>query len=243
MEANTNIVKDIQKIVEDNKVQILTIGDRTFCTKPLTEIPPLKDEAEKIEFFDLASIATIVKRELDRFVLPLYIKIESENRVSVISSLDSDKDREVPYSAVAEGSRFRFGCGYDYEQFVIAIRSLFVQTEDTATLLQLLKKVANVESVEVEDDGVTQQVVARQGTMLASDVKVTPVCKLAPFRTFIEVDQPESEFLFRVSDKNVFALYEADGGAWKIGAKANIRRYFELALTDEIKAGKVVVLG
>lgn len=243
METNSNIVKDIQQIVEDNKVQILSVGDRTFSTKPLTEIKPLKDEAAKIEFSDLNSIATIVKREMDRFVLPLYIKIESENRVSVISSLDSDKDREIPYCAVAEGNRFRFGSGYDYEQFVIAIRSLFVQTEETANLLQLLKKVASVESVEMEDDGITQQVVAKQGALLASNVKVSPICKLAPFRTFIEVDQPESEFLFRISDKNVFALYEADGGAWKIKAKANIRRYFEMALSDGIKAGNVVILG
>ena len=57
------------------------------------------------------------------------------------------------------------------------------------------------------------------------------------------MDQPESEFLFRISDKNVFALYEADGGAWKIKAKANIRRYFEMALSDGIKAGNVVILG
>lgn len=240
---NNNIVKDIQKIVEENKVQIITVGDRTFSTKELDEIKPVKDRAKEIRFSDLSSIVEIVKREIDKFVCPLYINIETEKRVSVITSLDANKEREMPYSAIAEGSEFRFGSAYDYEKFVIAIRSLFVQTEDTTGLLELLKKVASVESVEMEDDGVTQKVIAKQGALLAENVKVAPIRKLAPFRTFIEVEQPESEFLFRVSDRNSFALYEADGGAWTIKAKKNIRTFFEQALKDEIAAGNVVILG
>jgi len=97
--------------------------------------------------------------------------------------------------------------------------------------------------VETSDDGITQQVVAKQGAMLASDVKISPIIKLAPFRTFIEVVQPESEFLFRISDGNSFALYEADGGAWKMKAKQYIRAFFENALVEEVKAGNVVILG
>ena len=243
MENNNNIVKDIQKIVEENKVQIITVGDRTFSTKELDEIKPVKDRASEIRFSDLSSIVEIVKREMDRFICPLYINIETEKSVSVITSLDEQKDREKPYSAVAEGSKFNFGSAYDYEKFVIAVRSLFAQTENTVGLLELLKKVSSVEAVEMEDDGVTQKVVSKQGAMLATNVKVTPILKLAPFRTFIEVEQPASEFLFRISDRNTFALYEADGGAWKIEAKKNIRTFFENALKEEIAAEKVIILG
>lgn len=243
MENNTNIVQDIRQIVEENKVQTIEVGDRIFSTKALTEIKPVKNTAREIRFSDLSSIVEIVKREMDRFDCPLYINIESERAVTVISSLDTEKEREQPYSAVAEGNRFEFGRGYDYEKFIIALRSLFVQTEKSAELLQLLKKVENVESVQLSDDGITQQVVAKQGAMLAADVKVSPIYQLAPFRTFIEVEQPESEFLFRVSDKNIFALYEADGGAWKIKAKANIRALFAKAFAQEIAAEKVVILG
>ena len=227
METNSNIVKDIQKIIEDNRVQI----------------KPKKDVAGGIMFSDLSAIVEIVKREKEKFVRPLYINIETEKSVSVITSLDAEKDREEPYSAVAEGSKFSFGCGYDYEKFVIAIRSLFVQTEDTAGLLELLKKVSNVDSVEMEDDGVTQKVVAQQGAMLAVNVKVAPIRKLAPFRTFMEVEQPESEFLFRIDKNNNFSLYEADGGAWRNKAKKNIRLFFEQALKEEIATGDIVLLG
>jgi hypothetical protein len=240
---NASIVSEIKKIVEDNRVQVIEIGERKFSTKQLTEIKPKKDTASGIRFSDLFSIVEIVKREKEKFVRPLYVNIETERSVSVITSLDLDKEREEPYSAVAEGSKFNFGCSYDYEKFVIAIRSLFVQTEDTTGLLELLKKVSNVDSVEMEDDGVTQKVVAQQGAMLATNLKVAPIRKLAPFRTFMEVEQPESEFLFRLDKNNCFSLYEADGGAWKIKAKKNIRLFFEQALNEEIAAGDVVILG
>lgn len=240
---NNNIVNDIERIVTENKVQVIEANGRCYATKELVEIMPRKDVAKEIRFSDLSSIVEIVKREMGRFALPIYINIETEKSVSVITSLDIEKEREKPYSAVAEGSRFNFGSGYDYERFVIAIRSQFIQTPNTANLLQLLKKVSNIESVETSDDGITQSVVAKQGAMLASDVKISPIIRLAPFRTFIEVEQPDSDFLFRISDRNVFALYEADGGAWKIKAKKNIRAFFEAALGDEIKTGDVVILG
>lgn len=240
---NNNIVNDIERIVKENEVQLIESNGRAFATKDLVEIMPRKDVAKEIRFSDLSSIVEIVKREMKRFALPIYINIETEKSVSVITSLDIEKEREKPYSAVAEGSRFNFGSGYDYERFVIAIRSQFIQTQNTANLLQLLKKVSNIESVETSDDGITQSVVAKQGAMLASDVKISPIIRLAPFRTFIEVEQPDSDFLFRISDRNVFALYEADGGAWKIKAKKNIRAFFEAALGDEIKTGDVVILG
>ena len=108
---NNNIVNDIERIVKENTVQVIESNGRTFATKSLVEIMPRKDIAAEISFSDLSSIVEIVKREMKRFVLPIYINIESEGCVSVITSLDGEKDREKPYSAVAEGNRFCFGKG------------------------------------------------------------------------------------------------------------------------------------
>ena len=38
-----------------------------------------------------------------------------------------------------------------------------------------------------------------------------------------------------------FALFEADGGAWKLAARHNIAAYFEDKLKDLVESGKVVV--
>ena len=109
-------------------------------------------------------------------------------------------------------------------------------------MLQLIKKVSKAESVELEDDGITQKVKAKNGVSLNWGVTTKPIVTLTPYRTFIEVEQPESEFLFRVRD-NSFALFEADGGAWKIKAKQNIRKFFNEKLKKEIDAGSVVIVG
>ena len=38
----------------------------------------------------------MIKNEADRFKLPLYINIENEGRVSVLTSMDEHKGREIP---------------------------------------------------------------------------------------------------------------------------------------------------
>lgn len=52
---------------------------------------------------------------------------------------------------------------------------------------------------------------------------------------FLEVEQPESQFIFRAKDADedvAFALFEADGGAWEITAMRSIKEYLENALAD-----------
>lgn len=52
-------------------------------------------------------------------------------------------------------------------------------------------------SVSTNDNGVTQTVEARQGVALNALIEIKPRVMLRPFRTFLEVEQPESEFLLR----------------------------------------------
>ena len=53
---------------------------------------------------------------------------------------------------------------------------------------------------------------------------------------FREIEQPESEFLLRtcLDDKNIprVALFEADGGAWRITAMRRIAEYIAKACPD-----------
>lgn len=71
---------------------------------------------------------------------------------------------------------------------------------------------------------------------------VNPIVRLKPYRTFNEVDQPESEFLVRLSEGGYVALYEADGGAWTLQARRNVADYLKTALADLIEAGEVIVV-
>lgn len=73
-------------------------------------------------------------------------------------------------------------------------------------------------------------------------VEIKPRVMLRPFRTFLEVEQPESEFLLRVDPDEGIGFFEADGGIWKLEAKKNIADYFLKNMGDLIDAGKVVVM-
>lgn len=73
-------------------------------------------------------------------------------------------------------------------------------------------------------------------------VEIKPRVMLRPFRTFLEVEQPESEFLLRVDLDEGIGFFEADGGIWKLEAKKNIADYFLKNMGDLIDAGKVVVM-
>ena len=83
----------------------------------------------------------------------------------------------------------------------------------------------------------------KQGARGKVDDIVPNPCRLRPIRTFTEVEQPASLFVFRLeqgSNETVTgALFEADGGAWKLEAMSNIKRY----LDEELKETGVKVIG
>jgi hypothetical protein len=56
------------------------------------------------------------------------------------------------------------------------------------------------------------------------------------------VQQPESLFVFRLQSGPRAALFEADGGAWKVEAMDTIHAYLKENLKAEIEAGKVVII-
>ena len=81
----------------------------------------------------------------------------------------------------------------------------------------------------------------REGANVES-VEVPNPIDLQPFRTFLEVDQPTSAFVFRIDKAGRCALFEADGGIWKNEAMENIKEYLEEKLSEEITTGYVTVI-
>lgn len=61
-----------------------------------------------------------------------------------------------------------------------------------------------------------------------------PIVRLTPFRTFSNVEQPASDFLFRIKEGGTAALFEADGGAWENEARRNIAMFLRTEL-EELK--------
>ena len=177
----------------------------------------------------------------ERRQIQVSVTAKSYKSVEVMTTYLPDFSRNILYRAEADAPGIYTGFR-SREVALIELRSLFIPNEGTAYLLDLLGRMTDEKSVSTNDNGVTQTVEARQGVALNALVEVKPRVLLRPFRTFLEVEQPESEFLLRVDPDEGIGFFEADGGIWKLEAKKNIADYFNTNLADLIEAGKVVIM-
>lgn len=230
----------IEKILEMANPETYEINGETYSSQHLQHIPTHYDHPKTLRFAGLDGIAKMVRKEGSWCPGHTIIRVTSPTEVDVISGYLDDQSRDYPYDARAEVPGFRDGYN-DHMETIIRLRSRFAPNEGQKYLLQLLQEMNMDQSAQSTDNGVTQTIVARSGVSLNKAVTVKPIVKLQPYRTFLEVEQPESEFLLRIDDKGRVGLFEADGGAWKLAAKENIMRYFEEKLKDMIEEGKVIV--
>lgn len=122
---------------------------------------------------------------------------------------------------------FKFGAFVDVETFVIGLQVGFVATPHRDQVVALVSAIKESTVRDTFDDGYAQQVTTAGGVTLVGTQRVPNPVLLAPYRTFREVDQPVSPFVLRVrsgkeGERPLIALFEADGGSWKLEAIQNI---------------------
>lgn len=226
--------------MKDNKTY--DINGEIYSDNELFRIAPHVDRPTLIAVSGLDSIVKLVHNELDMFDnLPLFIRVVNARKILVFSTYDDIMRRDCLYEATCDVPGFRDGFR-EYEKAIIELRSRYIPGEGVDYLLDLLSRIIKNNGVTTSDNGVSQEVEARQGISLKAMVSVRPRVSLRPYRTFLEVEQPESEFLLRLDDDGNVGLFEADGGMWELEAKCRICAFFEEMLKAEIEGGQVVVM-
>lgn len=129
------------------------------------------------------------------------------------------------------GESSMLGQWHDLELFIIQLQGMFVAHDPKAgAIIDMLGHLANEYIKENRDDGFSQSIQVRTGITTKSEVTIeNPIC-LTPYRTFREVKQPSSDFIFRLRNTNnnlQCALFEGDGGAWELEAVKNIAAYLQ----------------
>ncbi len=204
--------------------------------------PKVFNAEEALVINTLSGFVNYVKSNLDRADQPLIIHVKNESQVFLKGVLNIDGSREVLAEARAIVPRFDFDYFIGMEEFNIALQSKFVPNDHREILLQVVGNVAEENVKNIGDDGISQAVTINQGVASKVDVKVPNPVVLAPFRTFLEIEQPESQFIFRMKDGPRGAIFEADGGAWRNQAIVNIREYLKEQLSEEIDSGRITIL-
>lgn len=231
----------IEKIVELASPNVIEKDGFTYSDKQLNVVN--QPRVNTMNFRTLRGLIDTLKKEHGNFISPLVVNVLSESEVKVYSAINtSDKTREIPYHSEAEVIHIDFNRKLDYESMMITLKSKFVETDELLELVKLLGTITDENTRQTSDDGFSQTVTVKKGVVLKGNQVIRPIVKLKPYRTFNEVEQPESEFLLRLSDGGYAALYEADGGAWKLTARKNIAEYLRNELKELINSQNLIVV-
>lgn len=204
-------------------------------------------ERSHLDLCSLDALIKVIKREIreKHYRGPVYVSVVSPTCVESYTApcLEANEwSRHALYTAKAVDVPGFNNVRYEYEEAIIALRSRFQSTADQQYVLQLMGNLVEEQAVETSDDGITQQVQTRKGIALKGVETVKPIVQLKPYRTFQEVDQPESDFLIRLGDNRSLTITEADGGMWKLQARKIVAEYLSGELAEEIEAGDVIVM-
>ena len=158
--------------------------------------------ATSLKVSTLSSLVEYIRGNVDVMAEKMLIQVVSPTEVRLLSQLDSDRKRECLMVVEAELPEIKYGKFVNCEGFLISLRSNFIPNYDTDLLLKFAGTVEAGTVASYGDDGVTQKATVKKGISGKEDAVVPNPVNLRPYRTFTEVEQPESEFVFRMKQSD-----------------------------------------
>lgn len=244
--ATVEFVEKIEELVNGQKEEFeqVDVLGKTLVNKKWIEVQ--KNTPSPIPLNSLKSTITFIKTTIKNnncnLTLPLIIE-SSHTDMYIRTSLAEDTSRVTLAQVSPTIPNICFGSFMDIQKFIIQLQTCFKDTENKSGLLENIKFLSTESKVETIDNGISQTVTATQGTALKKEINVPPIARLVAYRTYNEVEQPETMYLLRARDGGELALFEADGGSWKHESQRRVSTYLCTELAEEIKEGTVVVLG
>lgn len=227
--------ESMEYIAEMAKPNTADIEGITYCDKQMHQLKK-NMLAAPIAISTLQGVVTYITKNLDGIKESPIILVKSPTEVSVMYPLNSDRDRECVVNAAAIIPDFPFGRFVESEEFVIAMQSRFIPDGDYAAIMSFAGTAEAGTVQQYSDDGVSQKATVKTGISQKADAIVPNPVSLRPYRTFTEVEQPLSKFIFRMDNKRsdgiTCALFEADGKAWRKEAMDHIKAYLDDQLKD-----------
>lgn len=233
------IKEAMQYLLGLGTVEKHTIGEQVFSDKPLHLVK--EQTAAPLEVRNLGGLVDYLRANFDNQP-PVLIQVKSPTEVNVYSTFNRDMARNHLIKAEALLPSIPFKQFLDIEEFNILLQSCFVENIDRANVLRIIGNIKEDAVRTIGDNGISQEVTVKSGVATVEAIPVPNPVKLKPFRTFVEIVQPESSFVFRMQKGPTAALFEADGGEWKLQAIRSIREYLDEQLAEEIAHSKVTII-
>lgn len=223
--------------------KLIEINGDTYCDKNLTRYHKFPMAGE-LSVNTLTAIVDYIKGKPEELQATMILHVVGPTKVCLYSGLVDERNREYLIAAKAIVNEFEFDHYYDQERFLIELQANFLETEDLATIMQVAGNIKSGTTANYSDDGISQKTTIKMGVEL-NDVIVPNPVRLRPYRTFAEIEQPESNYVFRIKDSDrgpAFKLVEADGGLWKNAVMKKIKEYLEYELSTELPKYHITVI-
>ena len=245
------IIEAINRILELASDRPINVDGRMYWEKSGCPIkPPSVSPVANVQSLDALMSAfdapELADMNKDLFC-SLQVVVVDHRNVSVVSAPDNKwTSRDHYISASCSNNPFPFGRYLEIEEFIIKVGCMFVDAEEKTRLLSLVSSVEGKDVTTNSDDGISQTVQRTTGIHgRLKEEKVVPFYSLRPYRTFPEVEQPESRLLLRMQQQRdgapSVALFEADGGLWVSKACENVATY--LRNDERVKKLGIAVIG
>ncbi len=239
------IKEAIEKILSLAPADIREIGAEQYSNQPLELIkPPEFYQPDILALSSLQGIVTYIEEDKDSLKKEdLSLVVNSPSSVSLCGIVNPlNRNQRFCYAeAKLMGENYPFAPAtshnsywFDLETFIISLQSMFIESETINIIVGHLAKMANEIIVGNTDDGLSQSIQVKDGLTTLAEVKIENPVTLQPYRTFREVDQPESNCILRLRKRQGIecALFVSDGDAWKLEAVKNIKEWLEKEIKD-----------
>lgn len=219
------------------------IGGRVYSTQEVHDPRRQEPEPKTISLSTLTALCAYALSHHDagyRDSRKEFVHVEGPGSVRLCTDIFGEFNQRVEIAkATAQHPTFPFGTFLDPEAFNIALMVHFGPGDAVPDIQKIVGNLTTEAVQTVADDGVSQTVTAKAGLVRRDTIEIPRTVMLRPYRTFLEVEQPASPFILRLRGGGndrlpTCALFEADGGAWRIKATANVHEFLVDALKGAI---------
>lgn len=229
---NEGFVKEFEDKLR--KPLVLRVGEGE-ASEPVVVVPPgwvrlphdIPHPAE-IVVHKLASIRDYLELNVDGLdKSKLMLQVTTPVEVGLLRAIEGPETRfrrQMLLRAEAMLPVFPFGTFLPHEEFMVRLQSMFVPTPERDDLLTTVSAISESAVRTTREDGFAQEVNVSKGVQMVGAKRLPNPVNLRPYRTFPEIEQPESPFVVRArqaredDERPQLALFESDGGAWRMSA-------------------------
>lgn len=221
------MIKEALEYLNSNFTASASVGGRKFIRNEYVKVTEPLPSVLKIA--TLSGMIDLAKNfEVDADKINLFFHIDGCMTVHLCGPRNADNQREIFASAHSPYEKYTVSKYFQVDDFIIYIKSKFVQDANTDLLLSIASNIDVSDSASLKDDGISQEINMKSGVHLVETRQIPSIIELRPYSTFEQIEQPACEYVFRIKKDGSSAkigLFECDNANWETKAIQDIYEY------------------